>query len=640
MAFSQSPTQMLRAILSASEAVFMNMKDISPEQSSGVCADEFLPVMIYVVLKANVWRMMSHMNFIKAFACDSFLQGEMGYYFSSAELACEYIKELTDEKLAVDTSIVSRTRIVSPESARMSRWGRLDSHLEVVYEERLLKGFNAFVIEEWYWNPSKAFSLVCERSNNLEDTVSVCVLRVKENASPAQRQFVERAFLQPAALFPLLRVETTLLGSMVVIEPEQVGKKEERHEITKEEIQAEVTKESDKKTEKEDLEEKEEKDHVPAEANTSEKGEGDKTDQKQDPKKNPSLFLQNMQNPSVLHFHPIVGGDFSKVSKTLNVVFALRKMNLPVFVEGEYARSSDGKILEEEDKKEEGGQGSIGSTLHGKKKVLVSLGKPFPEESVSNLIRDNFPPLYGFFVLLAEEEGEYIDRLGQSITSMISYMQRCLMLLNFITVLGSEGGEFGAMTMAAIHFFVMDYNAKQGYQIEIEQAIKIVEFGEKGLEKSKKSEKSVKQVSSPRSGLEAHRDGLEKHKMDDHDTQTSFQMLCSDGRLTPRMVMEIHKRVLRIRELLNERGLIENLEKHGDRLPLSDQELRKISLTLKEFQKSCSLFPDGKAGNITVDALYRVLYGHKDAQGITSGTAREITGSAKSIFHSLQKGSK
>ena len=121
------------AILRSASAVYEVTGQLQPKIKMG--GDDFIDIWVYVVLHTQLRNLPSIVQYISTFASEDLMTSEMGYYFTSVEVALNFIEslfqiflhifttkftyvkkntELTDEKLKESPSaqITSRPFIV------------------------------------------------------------------------------------------------------------------------------------------------------------------------------------------------------------------------------------------------------------------------------------------------------------------------------------------------------------------------------------------------------------------------------------------------------------------------------------------------------------------------------------------------
>ncbi|TFK48565.1 hypothetical protein OE88DRAFT_1634651 [Heliocybe sulcata] len=92
----KAPRDKLICILNCCKVIFGLLRHLRTEES----ADSFLPILIYIVLKANPEHLLSNVEFINRFRNPSRLQSEAGYYLSSLMGAVSFIETMDHTSLS------------------------------------------------------------------------------------------------------------------------------------------------------------------------------------------------------------------------------------------------------------------------------------------------------------------------------------------------------------------------------------------------------------------------------------------------------------------------------------------------------------------------------------------------------------
>ncbi|KAE9552461.1 hypothetical protein FO519_004313 [Halicephalobus sp. NKZ332] len=97
----RSVREKLDCLVNCSKTIFTALKE--SRAGAPASADEFLPGLIYVILRANPPLILSNMKFISRFALPSrIMRGESGYYFTNLSCALQFIQDMNADSLHMD----------------------------------------------------------------------------------------------------------------------------------------------------------------------------------------------------------------------------------------------------------------------------------------------------------------------------------------------------------------------------------------------------------------------------------------------------------------------------------------------------------------------------------------------------------
>eukprot|EP00049_Salpingoeca_infusionum_P003724 m.70137 g.70137 ORF g.70137 m.70137 type:complete len:449 (-) comp12249_c3_seq1:441-1787(-) len=97
----RAPQDKLRCIQTCAQTVFSILRKSASTQAAG--ADDFLPALIFVLIKAHPSRFKSNLKFIQLFGLPSYLSsGEAAYYYTNLEGAIHHIASMDAASLKLD----------------------------------------------------------------------------------------------------------------------------------------------------------------------------------------------------------------------------------------------------------------------------------------------------------------------------------------------------------------------------------------------------------------------------------------------------------------------------------------------------------------------------------------------------------
>ncbi|KAK9492230.1 hypothetical protein V1508DRAFT_462410, partial [Lipomyces doorenjongii] len=119
----RAPRDKIICILNCCKVIFGLLRQTKTEES----ADKFLPILVYVVIKAQPRHLVSNVQYIMRFRSPDKLNGEAGYYLSSLQGAISFIESLDRNALNI-TDEEFEERVVQSVAMIQEKADRRDAH--------------------------------------------------------------------------------------------------------------------------------------------------------------------------------------------------------------------------------------------------------------------------------------------------------------------------------------------------------------------------------------------------------------------------------------------------------------------------------------------------------------------------------
>lgn len=95
----RAPRDKMVCVLNSCKVIFGLLKHTKLAHGG---ADNFIPLLIYTILKSEIQSLVSNVNYIERFRLAEFLQGESSYYLSSLQGAINFILDMDEKSLKLE----------------------------------------------------------------------------------------------------------------------------------------------------------------------------------------------------------------------------------------------------------------------------------------------------------------------------------------------------------------------------------------------------------------------------------------------------------------------------------------------------------------------------------------------------------
>ncbi|KAF6013377.1 hypothetical protein HII12_002093 [Brettanomyces bruxellensis] len=98
----KAPRDKVICILNCCKIIFGLLRQQQKKDGIEENADSFVPMLVCVLFNAKVRFLPSNLMYIERFRNEDFLAGEVSYYVSTLQIACNFVRQISEEQITVD----------------------------------------------------------------------------------------------------------------------------------------------------------------------------------------------------------------------------------------------------------------------------------------------------------------------------------------------------------------------------------------------------------------------------------------------------------------------------------------------------------------------------------------------------------
>ncbi|ODV95420.1 hypothetical protein PACTADRAFT_42339 [Pachysolen tannophilus NRRL Y-2460] len=117
----KSPRDKIICVLNCCKVIFGLIRQSQHKNKVEENADSFIPLLIYVIIKAKPKNLISNINYIERFRNEKFLTGEISYYLSSLQIVSNFVINIERKLLTIDEEEFERHIIEYEEKSKKEK---------------------------------------------------------------------------------------------------------------------------------------------------------------------------------------------------------------------------------------------------------------------------------------------------------------------------------------------------------------------------------------------------------------------------------------------------------------------------------------------------------------------------------------